>query len=199
MFQLILAYVFSCLILTGSLGVILFHKPVYNVLSLIFAFLNAAALYILLGAEFVALSTVIVYVGAVSVLLLFVVMTLTQTDERFSISKLKPYRYWILGMGVIFAAELILLLHVPNPSVTVISNVSSVSNIKSIGSVLYTQYGLIFQCCAVLLLVAMVSAVIVTFQSRTVKHVKRQNPTDQINRDPNTVLKMVNIKRGEGI
>lgn len=196
MFQPILAYAFSCLILTGSLGVILFQKPVYNVLSLIFAFLNAAALYILLGAEFVALSTVIVYVGAVSVLLLFVVMTLTQTDERFSISKLKPYRYWILGMGVIFAAELIWLLHASNSNVTAVSNDS---NIKSIGSVLYTQYGLIFQCCAVLLLVAMVSAVIVTFQSRTVKHVKRQNPTDQINRDPNTVLKMVNAKRGEGI
>lgn len=196
MFQPILAYAFSCLIIIGSLGVILFHKPVYNVLSLIFAFLNASALYILLGAEFVALSTVIVYVGAVSVLLLFVVMTLTQTDERFSMSKLKPYRYWILGMGIIFAVELLLLLQAPNTNLAVANNVS---NIKSIGSVLYTQYGLIFQCCAVLLLVAMVSAVIVTFQSRTLKHVKRQNPTDQINRDPNAVLTMVNVKRGEGI
>lgn len=196
MFQPILAYAFSCLIIIGSLGVVLFHKPVYNVLSLIFAFLNASALYILLGAEFVALSTVIVYVGAVSVLLLFVVMTLTQTDERFSMSKLKPYRYWILGMGIIFAVELLLLLQAPNTNLAVANNVS---NIKSIGSVLYTQYGLIFQCCAVLLLVAMVSAVIVTFQSRTLKHVKRQSPTDQINRDPNAVLTMVKVKRGEGI
>lgn len=175
---------------------ILFHKPVYSVLSLIFTFLNAAAIYILLGAEFVALSTVIVYVGAVSVLLLFVVMTLTHTDERFSLSKLQPYRYWILSMGIIFAIELILLLQTSNEN---LAAVSKGSNIKSIGSVLYTQYGLIFQCCAVLLLVAMVSAVIVTFQSRTVKQVKRQNSTDQINRDPNTVLKMVNVKRGEGI
>lgn len=196
MFQPILAYIFSFLILIGSLGVILSNKPVYSVLSLIFAFLNAAALYILLGAEFVALSTVIVYVGAVAVLLLFVVMTLTQTDERFSMSKLKPYRYWILGMGSIFAFELILLTQMPNTKLVAANNVS---NIKSIGRVLYTQYGLIFQSCAVLLLVAMVSAVIVTFQSRTLKQVKRQNPTDQINRDPNTVLKMVKVNRGEGI
>lgn len=194
MFQPILAYVFSFLILIGSFGVILFSKPVYSVLSLIFAFLNAAALYLLLGAEFVALSTVIIYVGAVAVLLLFVVMTLTQTDERFSMSKLKPYRYWILG--IIFAIELIILVQVPNSG---LAEVNTASNIKSIGSVLYTQYGLIFQCCAVLLLVAMVSAVIVTFQSRTLKQVKRQNSTDQINRDPNTVLKMVKVKRGEGI
>ncbi|QOL19841.1 NADH-quinone oxidoreductase subunit J [Candidatus Bodocaedibacter vickermanii] len=196
MFQPVLAYGFSSLILLGALGVVLFRKPVYSVLSLIFAFLNASALYILLGAEFVALSTVIIYVGAVSVLLLFVVMTLTQTDERFVLSKLKPYRYWIFGMGAIFVAELILLLQVPQSS-----RVSDhdVSNIKSIGRVLYTQYGLIFQCCAVVLLVAMVSAVIVTFQSRSVKHVKRQNSTDQINRKPEDVLQMVKVKRGEGI
>ena len=196
MFQPILAYGFSCLILLGALGVILFHKPVYNVLSLIFAFLNASALYILLGAEFVALSTVIIYVGAVSVLLLFVVMTLTHTDEKFAVSKLKPYRYWILGMGIFFAAELILLLQV-SQAMPVLK--SDISNIKSIGAVLYTQYGLIFQCCAVLLLVAMVSAVIVTFQSRSVKYVKRQNPTNQINRKPEDVLLMVKVKRGEGI
>ncbi len=196
MFQPVLAYGFSSLILLGALGVVLFRKPVYSVLSLIFAFLNASALYILLGAEFVALSTVIIYVGAVSVLLLFVVMTLTQTDERFALSKLKPYRYWIFGMGAIFAAELIVLLQVPP---TIHASGNDVSNIKSIGRVLYTQYGLIFQCCAVVLLVAMVSAVIVTFQSRSVKHVKRQNPTDQINRKPEDVLQTVKVKRGEGI
>jgi NADH:ubiquinone oxidoreductase subunit 6 (subunit J) len=123
-------------------------------------------------------------------------MTLTQTDERFALSKLKPYRYWIFGMGAIFAAELIVLLQVPQ---TIHASGNDVSNIKSIGRVLYTQYGLIFQCCAVVLLVAMVSAVIVTFQSRSVKHVKRQNPTDQINRKPEDVLQTVKVKRGEGI
>jgi NADH-quinone oxidoreductase subunit J len=195
-FQPILAYGFSSLILLGARGVVLLHKPVYSVLSLIFTFLNASALYILLGAEFVALSTVIIYVGAVSVLLLFVVMTLTQADERFAFSNLQPYRYWIFGMGIIFAAELIILLQIPNAAS---ASVEKVSNIKSIGRVLYSQYGLIFQCCAVLLLVAMVSAVIVTFQTRSVKHVKRQNPTDQINRKPDDVLQMVKVKRGEGI
>ncbi len=197
MFQTILTYGFSAIILAGSLGVILFQKPVYNVLSLIFTFLNGAALYVLLGADFVALSTVIVYVGAVSVLTLFVVMTLTETDFKVALTSLKPYRFLIIGMGAVFAAELVLLSYVP--SVVAEKAPSQTSNIKGIGNLLYTQFGLIFQCCAVLLFVAMVSAVIVTFQNRSTKAVKRQNPTDQINRDPNKVLKMVNVKRGEGI
>jgi NADH-quinone oxidoreductase subunit J len=196
-FQTILTYGFSAIILAGSLGVILFQKPVYNVLSLIFTFLNGAALYVLLGADFVALSTVIVYVGAVSVLTLFVVMTLTETDFKVALTSLKPYRFLIIGMGAVFAAELVLLSYVP--SVVAEKAPSQTSNIKGIGNLLYTQFGLIFQCCAVLLFVAMVSAVIVTFQNRSTKAVKRQNPTDQINRDPNKVLKMVNVKRGEGI
>lgn len=99
MFQPVLAYGFSSLILLGALGVVLFRKPVYSVLSLIFAFLNASALYILLGAEFVALSTVIIYVGAVSVLLLFVVMTLTQTDERLYCPNLSPIDIGFLEWG----------------------------------------------------------------------------------------------------
>lgn len=181
----------------GSLGVILFQKPVYNVLSLIFTFLNAAALYVLLGAEFVALSTVIVYVGAVSVLTLFVVMTLTETDFKVALTSLKPYRLWILGIALIFAAELVILSYAP--SVDSSTMPSTASNIKAIGLLMYTQYGLIFQCCAVLLFVAMVSAVIVTFQNRSTKVVKRQNSTDQINRNPDEVLQMVKVKRGEGI
>ena len=197
MFQTILTCGISVLILAGSLGVILFQKPVYNVLSLIFTFLNGSVLYILLGAEFVALSTVIVYVGAVSVLTLFVVMTLTETDFKVALTSLKPYRFLIMGIGLIFAAELVMLSYVP--SVDTSGPSSKTSNIKAIGLLMYTQYGLIFQGCAVLLFVAMVSAVMITFQNRSTKVVKRQNPTDQINRDPKDVLQMVKVKRGEGI
>lgn len=197
MFQTILTCGISVLILAGSLGVILFQKPVYNVLSLIFTFLNGSVLYILLGAEFVALSTVIVYVGAVSVLTLFVVMTLTETDFKVALTSLKPYRFLIVGIGLIFAAELVILSYVP--SVDTSGPSSKTSNIKAIGLLMYTQYGLIFQGCAVLLFVAMVSAVMITFQNRSTKVVKRQNPTDQINRDPKDVLQMVKVKRGEGI
>jgi NADH-quinone oxidoreductase subunit J len=196
-FQTILTYGISVLILAGSLGVILFQKPVYNVLSLIFTFLNGSVLYILLGAEFVALSTVIVYVGAVSVLTLFVVMTLTETDFKVALTALKPYRFLIISIGLIFAAELVILSYIPSVEASVPS--SKTSNIKAIGMLMYTQYGLIFQCCAVLLFVAMVSVVIVTFQNRSTKVVKRQNPTAQINRDPKDVLQMVKVKRGEGI
>jgi NADH-quinone oxidoreductase subunit J len=195
-FLTVLAYIFSGLILVGSVGVILSQKAVYSVLFLIFAFLNSAALYVLLGAEFVALSTLIVYVGAVSVLLLFVVMTLTRTEDKITFAQLKPYKKWILGMAGVLALELGLL--VPAVSMSSVS-VSSISNIKLIGQTLYTKYGLAFQGCAVLLLIAMISAVIITFQVRMSKNVKRQNPTDQINRDPTNVLKMVRVKTGEGI
>lgn len=196
MFQLVLAYFFSGLIILGALGVILCPKPVHSVLCLIFAFLNGAALYILLGAEFLALSTLIIYVGAVSVLLLFVVMTLSSAEGKLGLSQLKPYRYWVLSMAVIFAGELILLTQTAQKSK---GNIPSLSNIKTIGNLLYTEYGLIFQGCAVLLLVAMISAVIITFQSREVKFVKRQNPTGQINRNAADVVQLIKVKRGEGI
>ncbi|MCP5322702.1 MAG: NADH-quinone oxidoreductase subunit J [Candidatus Paracaedibacteraceae bacterium] len=194
-----LAYLFSGLILAGAIGVIISRKPVYSVLFLIFSFLNASALYILLGAEFIALSTIILYVGAVAVLLLFVVMTLTEPAEKLSWAALKTHRYWIGGMAAVFALELILAIKSPKLSSDISSTSAHMSNIKAIGSILYTKYGLIFQCCAVLLLVAMVSAVIVTFQSRSPKNVKRQKVSDQINRNPDEILKMVKVKNREGI
>lgn len=193
-----LAYLFSGLILAGAIGVIISRKPVYSVLFLIFSFLNASALYILLGAEFIALSTIILYVGAVAVLLLFVVMTLTHPTESLNWAAVKAHRYWIGGMAIVFALELILAIQSPKLSADIPSSVH-MSNIKAIGAVLYTKYGLIFQCCAVLLLVAMVSAVIVTFQSRSPKNVKRQKISDQINRNPDEILKMVKVKNKEGI
>jgi NADH-quinone oxidoreductase subunit J len=99
-------------------------------------------------------------------------------------------------MAGILALELGLLV----PAVSMSSvPVSSISNIKLIGQTLYTKYALTFQGCAVLLLIAMISAVIITFQVRMSKNVKRQNPTDQINRDPTNVLQMVKVKTGEGI
>lgn len=196
MFQVGLSYLFSALIVLGALGVILCPKPVHSVLCLIFAFLNGAVLYILLGAEFVALSTLIVYVGAVSVLLLFVVMTLTSTNEASGLSQLKVYRSWIIGIAIIFAGELMLLTQASEEAKAALP---AGSNIKTIGTLLYTKYGLIFLGCAVLLLVAMVSAVIITFQSRTTKYVRRQNASDQINRNPERVVQLIKVKRGEGI
>lgn len=191
-----LAYLISGLILLGGVGVVISAKPVYSVLFLIFSFLNSAVLYILLGAEFVALSTIIIYVGAVSVLLLFVVMTLTNSAEKSVLAKLITYRYWIGGIVGIFAVELIVSLY--SSKLTVELSHQPIA-LKDIGKVLYVKYALLLEGCAVLLLVAMVSAVIVTFQSRGVKNIKRQNPADQINRKPDEILRMVPIKNREGL
>ncbi len=185
---------FSMSLLIGSFGVVLLRRPVHSVLSLIFTFLNGAAIYILLGAEFVALSTVIVYVGAVSVLLMFVVMTIDKDEKKYKNNK-KAYKYWALSLGVFFVTEIVLLTTVKNVSIAQSASV----NISEIGRQLYTTYGLAFQGCAVLLLVAMVSAVIVTFQSRTTKNVKHQNTFDQVNRNPDEVVTLVKVKQGEGI
>lgn len=184
-------YGFSALLLLGALGVVFLRRSVHAVLSLIFTFLNGSAIYILLGAEFVALSTVIVYVGAVSVLLMFVVMTVDNQKETRKVS----YKYWALLFAVFLMIELIVLTQARDVSIAQSSGV----NIHEIGKSLYTTYGLLFQGCAVLLLVAMISAVIVTFQSRVKKSVKRQTPSDQIARNPDDVVTLVKVKRGEGI
>lgn len=191
MFVSTLFYIFSALLLLGAFGVVFLRCSVHAVLALIFTFLNGSALYVLLGAEFVALSTVIVYVGAVSVLLMFVVMTVDDAERK----KWVGYKFFALLLGVFLMIELILLTKAKER--VIFCNMGT--NIVEVESLLYIKYGLVFQACAVLLLVGMVSAVIVTFQSRSKKIVKRQNPRDQIARDPNEVLTLVKVKQGEGL
>lgn len=199
---------FSFCVLLGALGVACFKSAVHAVLSLVFAFLNAAALYIMLKADFIALSTIIIYVGAVSVLLLFIVMTLTHSNTLNGFYK---YRYWIIGLAFVFAAELITLsLFAPDPVPVIVHQLKiagsrveylngTQSGIYSLGVALYSKYMFLFILLAVLLFVAMVGAVIIVFQNRSSKFVRRQNASNQINRDSNKVVSLVEVEKGEGI
>lgn len=201
LFYALTFYGFATLMVVSSLLMILSSNAVHSVLYLVFAFLNSAGIYILLGAEFISLSTVIVYIGAVAVLFLFVVMTM-ETNSPSPIRSLKGYKF-VLGIaGAVFLAELLAMafLWKVKPSISVLLGLEQkVENTRAIGAVLYTDYALIFQASAIILLVAMVGAIVLTFKQGGKKHARRQNSTDQINRDPKKILRMVSKKQWEGI
>ena len=197
MIQDLFIYLFSGLVALGGLGVVFFSHPVHSVLCLIFSFITSAGIYVLLGAEFIALSSLIVYVGAVAVLLIFVVMSVSRPDSSVFLQKIKKYRFALLVLFCIIVFELIALLFAKPVDQKVVEFVSF--SVKDIGRVFYTQYALILQLCGVVLLVSMIAAVILTFQTRRHKQVKRQVPFDQIECDPNEILTLKKVDFRKGI
>lgn len=201
LFYALTFYGFATLMIVSSLLMILSSNAVHSVLYLIFAFLNSAGIYILLGAEFISLSTVIVYIGAVAVLFLFVVMTM-ETNSPSPLRSLKGYKF-VLGIaGSVFLAELLVMAFmwkIKSRTGGLLGIEPKVENTKAIGAVLYTDYAVVFQASAIILLVAMVGAIVLTFREGGKRHARRQNSTDQINRDPKKILRMVSKKQGEGI
>ena len=195
-------YLFSGVIVFSSLMVISSKNPVHSVLFLILSFVNASALFILLGAEFLAMILIVVYVGAVAVLFLFVVMML---DINFIKLREGFLQYLPFGalLGVVLFIELIMLF---------ITNISSekslldfsdkpifsnTENTKELGQVLYTDYFYLFQISGIILLVAMVGSIILTLRDR--KGVKKQRIFDQINFDSKQSIIKKKIKLGKGI
>ncbi|MFM7084264.1 MAG: NADH-quinone oxidoreductase subunit J [Hyphomicrobium sp.] len=193
-------YIFSVGAIFSALMVIFSRNPVHSVLFLILTFFNAAGLFILLGAEFLAMLLVIVYVGAVAVLFLFVVMMLdVDFDElRAGFIKSAPLGLIIASFIII---ELIYVFYIglsESPFKTKISSEPlKVSNIFSIGNVLYTKYFIYFQLSALLLLVSMIGAITLTLRHRA--GVKRQNISDQNARTPETSFSLVKIAPGQAI
>ena len=195
-------YLFSTVILLSSLMVISSKNPVHSVLFLILTFFNAAGLFVILHAEFLAMILIIVYVGAVAVLFLFVVMML---DVNFAKSKENVLQYMPFGIfiGTVFICELIIVrintrLDLANIQILAnpFSNFSDMTNTQALGSVLYTDYILYFQLSGVILLVAMIGSIVLTLRDRP--GVRRQIIGDQLERNASsTVLKEVNS--GEGI
>lgn len=172
-------YLFSTVAIASAVMVISARNPVHSVLFLILTFVNAAGLFLLTGAEFLAMILVVVYVGAVAVLFLFVVMML---DVDFAELKEGFLQYLPLGalIGVIVAAELILVVGVwsvaPQAALST-PTPDGVSNVAAIGQVLYTQYVYLFQAAGFVLLTAMIGAIVLTLHHRT--HVRRQNIAEQ--------------------
>lgn len=194
-------YLFACILVGSAFMVISSRNPVYSVLFLILAFVNAAGLFILLGVEFLALILVVVYVGAVAVLFLFVVMML---DVDFVELRQGFLQYLPVGaiVGLIFLAELVLVVGTwaAGPGVSVATNAVMTyprGNTHALGQVLYTDYIYFFQIAGFVLLVAMIGAIVLTLRHKP--NVKRQNISAQVARTPETAMEVVKVKPGQGI
>ncbi|NTJ42096.1 NADH-quinone oxidoreductase subunit J [Agrobacterium larrymoorei] len=196
-------YIFAFVAVASAFLVIASKNPVHSVLFLILTFFNAAALFLLTGAEFLGMILLVVYVGAVAVLFLFVVMML---DVDFAELRSGVLQYAPMGalIGVILAAELIVVIggSVLNPqaakSITMpIPNPAERTNTAALGDVLYTNYVYFFQLAGLVLLVAMIGAIVLTLRHRT--DIKRQDISTQVARDPKTAVTTVKVKPGQGI
>jgi NADH-quinone oxidoreductase subunit J len=199
----LLFYVFAAMLLISGVVVISARNAVHSVLFLILAFFNAAALFVMLGAEYIAMLLVIVYVGAVAVLFLFVVMMLDikVSERRSYIRKHLPAG---LVVGGIFFAELVFVLRQWQTADGTLSNrvfpVSDGDNVGSaqgLGELLYTHYAFPFQLAGLILLVAMVGAIVLTQRRRS--GVLRQNGLKQVLTDPRDVLELARPDVGAGV
>ena len=196
-------YLFAISCIAGGLFTVISRNPVHSVLWLILAFLSAAGLFVLLGAEFVAMLLIIVYVGAVAVLFLFVVMML---DVDFAEMKAEMARYVPLALliGVVILMQLALAFGVWDAAEGVVINdrPDAVAgggdhNTDALGRILYDQYFMLFQLAGLILLVAMVGAIVLTLRHRD--YVKRQDPLQQMFRDPAKAMELKDVKPGQGL
>ena len=200
--QAVCFYIFAAVALASGVMVISARNPVHSVLFLILAFFNAAALFVLMGAEFLAMILVIVYVGAVAVLFLFVVMML---DINFVELRHGFLQYLPIGalIGLVLLVELVLVfgawavapevasaLAAPTPPV------AQATNTAALGALLYTRYIYAFQAAGMILLVAMIGAIVLTHRSRT--GVRRQKIAAQVGRRREETLEIVKVRPGEG-
>jgi NADH-quinone oxidoreductase subunit J len=196
-------YLFAAICVASAVMVIASKNPVHSVLFLILAFVNAAGLFVLAGAEFLAMILIIVYVGAVAVLFLFVVMML---DVDFTELREGILNYLPVGglVGVVFLVELLLVLGTwavaPDATkvlATPIPPLENTSNTAALGLVLYTRYIYYFQAAGLVLLVAMIGAIVLTLRHRP--RVRRQNIAEQVARTRETAIEVRKVQPGQGI
>ncbi|MBV1926811.1 MAG: NADH-quinone oxidoreductase subunit J [Rhodobacteraceae bacterium] len=194
-------YLFAISAIIGGLFTVISRQPVHSVLWLILAFLSSAGLFVLLGAEFVAMLLIIVYVGAVMVLFLFVVMML---DVDFAELKAEMARYMPLALliGLILLMQFVMAFGAWEANTAaeglraqVIP--TDVHNTQALGLILYDQYFLLFQLSGLILLVAMIGAIVLTVRHRP--NIKRQNVMLQMSRDPAKAMEVIDVKPGQGL
>lgn len=198
----IVFYLFATVLIGAALAVIGARNPVHAVFFLILAFFNAAGLFVLLGAEYLAMTLVIVYVGAVAVLFLFVVMMLNINFEKLRVGFIKNLPL-ALGVALLLLVQMGALLYqslfTPAPMVdasTPIPDLTQVTNTEAIGQVLYTRYALLFQLSGFILLVAMIGAIVLTLRARA--GVRRQKIIQQVSRTREDAVMLVDVKPGQG-
>ncbi|WP_431298945.1 NADH-quinone oxidoreductase subunit J [Tabrizicola sp. BL-A-41-H6] len=194
-------YMFAIVTVSAGLMVTISRNPVHSVLWLILAFLSTSGLFVLLGAEFVAMLLVIVYVGAVAVLFLFVVMML---DIDFAELKGELARYMPLGLliGVVLLMQIAIGVGVwdaaeGSEGLRQAVTPTEVENTRALGMLIYDRYFLLFQLAGLILLVAMIGAILLTLRHR--RDIKRQNVLQQMWRDPAKAMELKDVKPGQGL
>jgi NADH-quinone oxidoreductase subunit J len=192
-------YLFAGICVGSAVMVVTSRNPVHSVLFLILAFVNAAGLFVLLGAEFLAMILIVVYVGAVAVLFLFVVMML---DVDFAELREGFLSYLPIGalVGAVLLAELLVVVGgwAIGPEVSKAGAAAQgISNTEALGLVLYTRYVYYFEAAGIILLVAMIGAIVLTLQHKP--QVKRQNIAAQVARGRATAIELVDVKPGQGL
>ena len=199
----IMFYLFAAVAVASGVMVVTARNPVHSVLFLILAFFNAAGLFVLMGAEFLAMILVIVYVGAVAVLFLFVVMML---DIDFAQLRVGAARYLPIGLlvGIILLAELVLVFGswaiAPNIATLAAAPTPSgvaMTNTRALGDLLYTRYIFAFQAAGMILLVAMIGAIVLTLRQRV--DTRRQSLAEQLGRQRSETLEVVKVPLGQGV
>ena len=201
MVQAIAFYAFAFVTIAAAVMVVSSRNPVHSVLYLILAFFNAAGLFVLIGAEFIAMILVVVYVGAVAVLFLFVVMML---DINFVELRQGFMQYLPIGalLGLILLVELFFVIGIWSFSedgsmLAAVIPIQNITNTHALGNVLYTKYVYLFQAAGLILLIAMIGAIVLTLRSRL--GVRKQKIADQLSRRSEDVLDVVKVKEGEGV
>ena len=196
-------YVFAAITVAAGFMVIAARNPVHSVLFLILAFFTSAGLFVLMGAEFLAMILVVVYVGAVAVLFLFVVMML---DINFVELREGFLQYLPVGalIGVILLIELLLILggaaitpDIADRALAPIPPLDQVTNTRALGEVIYTRYVYLFQAAGLLLLIAMIGAIVLTHRRR--EGVRRQSIAQQVSRRREDAVELRKVRPGQGI
>ena len=199
--QALAFYLFALVTVASGVMVVTARNPVHSVLFLILAFFNAAGLFVLMGAEFLAMILVIVYVGAVAVLFLFVVMML---DINFARLRVGLLRYLPVGaaVGLVLLAELVLIIGswvgAPDGSqIRPMAPAAEMTNTEALGRILYTDYVYLFQASGMILLVAMIGAIVLTLRHRD--GVRRQTIGTQVARTKEDSIEVVKVRSGSGV
>jgi NADH-quinone oxidoreductase subunit J len=199
--QALFFYLFAGVCVASAFMVIAARNPVHSVLFLILAFVNAAGLFVLMGAEFLAMILIVVYVGAVAVLFLFVVMML---DVDFAQLRAGFLQYLPIGalVGGGFLVELLLvaaawIVNPATPNAVAARIPTGISNTEALGLVLYTRYVYYFEAAGMVLLVAMIGAIVLTLRHKP--NVRRQNTIEQMARTKETAIEIRKVRSGQGL
>ncbi len=199
--QALAFYMFAFVAVAAGVMVISARNPVHSVLFLILAFFNSAGLFVLMGAEFLAMILIIVYVGAVAVLFMFVVMML---DINFVELRQGFLHYLPIGgmIGLVLLAEILVIVGgwvlAPETANTALAPTpDALTNTRALGELIYTHYFFLFQAAGVVLLIAMIGAIVLTHRRR--EGVRKQNITDQVRRRPEDTVEVRNVETGKGI